>query len=73
MSKIKIYELKVSDSEFTELNRLETVNIVGGCDEESESSQEIIQKAMQEAVNRSDLLNNGNPAILKKNSSNLSQ
>ena len=61
MSKIKINELKVNStkSQFQELSDLETANIIGGCDQEEQSSRKIIQKAMQEAVMRSDACLNG--------------
>ena len=60
MSKIKISELKPVKSDLKELNDLETASIIGGHDEEAESSQDIIQRAMQEAVMRSDLFRNSN-------------
>lgn len=71
MSKIKIYDLEANNSELKELNYLEAVNITGGSDEEAESSQDIIQKAMEEAVMRSDILNNGNPTIFKQSNNGL--
>jgi len=60
MSKIKISELRPIESDLKELNDLETASIIGGYDEEAESSQDIIQRAMQEAVMRSDLFRNSN-------------
>ncbi|MCC0179439.1 hypothetical protein I4641_20975 [Waterburya agarophytonicola K14] len=65
MSKIKIYQLKQTNSHLKELNAFETTKIVGGYDEETESSQDIIQKAMQEAVMRSDISLNANRANRK--------
>ena len=60
MSKIKISELRPIESDLKELNDLETANIIGGYDEEAESSQDIIQRAMQEAVMRRDIFRNSN-------------
>ncbi len=61
MSKIKFYELEVNSSELKELNDLETVSVIGGYDEEEvESTRDIIQRAMKEAVTRSDMSRNGN-------------
>lgn len=65
MSKIKFFELKPNTSQLKELNDLELANIVGGYDKEAESSKEVIQKAMEEAVMRSDLSLNGNLAQKK--------
>ena len=58
MSKIQILELKPNNCDLTELNIIETAKIIGGYDSETESSKDIIQKAMQEAVIRSDLSSN---------------
>ena len=55
MSKIKILELKPNNSHLKELNIIEAANIVGGYTRETRSSKDIIQKAMQEAVIRSDM------------------
>ncbi|MDJ0594026.1 MAG: hypothetical protein QNJ72_29275 [Pleurocapsa sp. MO_226.B13] len=61
MSKIKFYELEVNSSELKELNDLETLSVIGGYDdEEAESTRDIIQRAMKEAVTRSDMSRNGN-------------
>lgn len=60
MSKIQILELKPNNSDLKELNIIETAKIVGGYDSEAESSKDIIQKAMQEAVMRSDVSSNSN-------------
>lgn len=71
MSKIKFYELEVSNSQLRELNDLESISVIGGYDGETQSSQETIQRAMQEAVTRSDILRNSNPSafIETKNTS----
>ena len=60
MSKIKILQLKPDSSHLKELNIIETANIIGGYNREAHSSRDIIQKAMQEAVIRSDIYNNSN-------------
>lgn len=62
MSIIKIKELKANStkSQLQELSDLETANIIGGCDEEEKSARNIIQKAMEQAVIRSDASLNGN-------------
>ena len=60
MSKIQILELKQNNSDLKELNIIETVNIIGGYNNEAESSRDIIHKAMQEAVMRSDVSSNSN-------------
>ena len=60
MSKIQILELKPNNSDLKELNIIETANIIGGYDSEAESSRDIIHKAMQEAVMRSDVSSNSN-------------
>ena len=62
MSKIKINDLKSTStkSQLQELSDLETANIIGGYDEEEQSSRNIIQKAMEQAVMRSDACLNGN-------------
>ena len=57
MSKIQILELKPNNCDLKELNIIETANIIGGYNSEAESSKDIIQKAMQAAVMRSDLSN----------------
>ena len=66
MSRIKITELEPNKSQLKELNDLETIRIVGGYDEESESSRDMIQRAMQEAVTRSDMSLNCKPATFGK-------
>jgi|GEM_PF-4965794 len=65
MSKIKINELEVNKSRLEDLNDLETIIIIGGYDEETESSRDMIQRAMQEAVMRSDMSRNGNRVLSK--------
>ena len=64
MSKIKISELEPNKSQLKELQDLETMAIIGGYDEESESSRDLIQKAMREAVTRSDMSRNHKGASL---------
>ena len=68
MSKIKINELSVNKSQLKELNDVETVIVIGGYDEEAESSRDMIQRAMQEAVTRSDMSRNGIRAFGKTSS-----
>ena len=59
MSKIKINQLQVNKSQLKDLKDFETIKIIGGYDEENnESSRDIIQKAMTEAVTRSDMSRN---------------
>lgn len=65
MSKIKISELKVSDSELKELSELETGNVIGGYVERS--SDEIINKAIKNALIRSDIAQNSNAALKSQN------
>ena len=60
MSKIKILELQPNNSHLKELNIIETANIIGGYNSKAYSSQDIIKKAMQEAVIRSDIYHNSN-------------
>ena len=54
MSRIKINELEPNKSQLKDLNDFETIKIIGGYDEESESSRDKIQRAMLEAITRSD-------------------
>ena len=61
MSRIKLYELEANKSQLKELNDTETINVIGGYDEETESTRDVIQKAMIEAVTRSDMLRNSKP------------
>ena len=65
MSKIKISELKVSDSELKELSELETGNVIGGYGERS--SAEIINEAIKNALIRSDIAQNSNAALKSQN------
>ncbi|MDJ0570333.1 MAG: hypothetical protein QNJ53_15000 [Pleurocapsa sp. MO_192.B19] len=65
MSKIKISELKVSDSELKELSELETGNVIGGYSERS--SAEIINEAIKNALIRSDIAQNSNAALKSQN------
>ena len=62
MSRIKITQLQPNESQLQDLNDFETIKIIGGYDdEESESSSDMIQRAMQEAVTRSDMSLNSKP------------
>ena len=62
MSKIKLYKLQANNSQLKELSDMETINVIGGYDnEETESTRDVIQKAMIEAVTRSDMLRNSKP------------
>ena len=65
MSKIKISELKVSDSELKELSELETGNVIGGYVERS--IDEIINEAIKNALIRSDIAQNSNAALKSQN------
>ena len=66
MAKIRIEELEVEKSTLKVLNEVEAIYVIGGHDEEAESSRDIIQKAMQEAVSRSDMSMNGKSRALNR-------
>jgi bacteriocin-like protein len=63
MSKIQIKQLRINQSEFKELNDKETRHIIGG--NSKISSKEMIQIAMQKALNRSDINLNSNSSSKK--------
>ena len=66
MAKIKINELEVNKSQLKDLSDIETITVIGGYDdEETKSSRDMIQRAMQAAVNRSDMSQNGSRAFSK--------
>jgi hypothetical protein len=58
MSKIQIKQLNINQSELKELGDRETRKIIGG--DSKISSDEMIQIAMQKALNRSDISLNSN-------------
>ncbi len=65
MAKITINELKVNQSQIQDLSDIETVTVIGGYDEEeTESSRDMIQRAMKEAVMRSDMSQNSRRAFI---------